>query len=66
MTMQDYAESLRDKHALLEQQIDAEMHRPLPDHLLLSRLKREKLKIKDEMVRLGNGLSAIRPSTGVH
>ena len=31
MTMQDYAESLRDKHALLEQQIDAELHRPLPD-----------------------------------
>jgi hypothetical protein len=50
MTMQDYVESLRDKHAFLEQQIDAEMHRPLPDQLLLSRLKREKLKIKDEMV----------------
>jgi hypothetical protein len=67
MTMQDYVESLRDKHAFLEQQIDAEMHRPLPDQLLLSRLKREKLKIKDEMVRLGNGGSgAIRPSTGVH
>ena len=47
MTMQDYVESLRDKHAFLEQQIDAEMHRPLPDQLLLSRLKREKLKIKD-------------------
>jgi hypothetical protein len=67
MTMQDYVESLRDKHAFLEQQIDAEMHRPLPDQLLLSRLKREKLKIKDEIARLGNGASAaLRPSSGMH
>src|SRR5919106_5122663 len=67
MTMQDYVESLRDKHAFLEQQIDAEMHRPLPDQLLLSRLKREKLKIKDEMARVGNGGSgAMRPNAGLH
>jgi hypothetical protein len=67
MTTQDYVESLRDKHALLEQQIDAELHRPLPDQLLLSRLKREKLKLKDEMVRLGNGASsAARTSSGLH
>ena len=39
---------------------------PCRINLLLSRLKREKLKIKDEMVRLGNGVSAIRPSIGVH
>ena len=51
MTMHDYVESLRSKHALLEQQIDAEMHRPLPDQLILTRLKREKLRIKDEMAR---------------
>ena len=66
MTMQDYVESLRDKHALLEQQIDTELHRPLPDHLLLTRLKREKLKIKDEMARLGNGGSSARPSSELH
>jgi hypothetical protein len=42
------------------------MHRPLPDQLLLSRLKREKLKIKDEIARLGNGAPAIRPSSGLH
>lgn len=52
MTMQDYVESLRSKHAHLERQIDDEMHRPLPDQSILSRLKREKLRIKDEMVRL--------------
>lgn len=53
MTMQDYVESLRSKHAVLEQQIDDELHRPLPDQSVLSRLKREKLKIKDEIARLG-------------
>lgn len=58
MTMQDYVESLRGKHALLEQQIDDEMHRPLPDQSVLTRLKREKLRIKDEIARLG------RTSTG--
>lgn len=52
MTMHDYVESLRSKHALLEQQIDAEMHRPLPDQMILTRLKREKLRIKDEIARV--------------
>jgi hypothetical protein len=58
MTMQDYVESLRSKHALLEEQIDEELHRPLPDQSILTRLKREKLRIKDEIARLG------RTSTG--
>jgi hypothetical protein len=67
MTMQDYVESLRSKHALLEQQIGAEMHRPLPDQATLTRLKREKLRIKDEIARLnapatGNGAAG----GGVH
>ena len=53
MTMHDYVESLRGKHAHLEQQIDDELHRPLPDHSILTRLKREKLRIKDEIARLG-------------
>ncbi len=52
MTMQDYVESVRSKHALLEQQIDDELHRPLPDQSILTRLKREKLKIKDEISRI--------------
>ena len=54
MTMRDYVESLHTKHASLEQQIDDEMHRPLPDQATLSRLKRDKLRIKDEIARLGS------------
>jgi hypothetical protein len=56
MTMQDYVESLRSKHAHLERQIDDEMHRPLPDQSVLSRLKREKLRLKDQMARLDDSL----------
>ena len=61
--MQDYVESLRSKHALLEQQIDDEMHRPLPDQATLSRLKREKLRIKDEIARLGSTSPTATPSS---
>jgi hypothetical protein len=54
MTMQDHVQSLRSKHAVLERQIDDEMHRPLPDQTILTRLKREKLRIKDEIARLNS------------
>jgi hypothetical protein len=67
MTMQDYVESLRGKHAVLEAQIDDEMHRPLPDQPTLTRLKREKLRIKDEIARLGcTRTSAASPSFEIH
>jgi hypothetical protein len=64
MTVQDYVESLRSKHAHLEQQIDDELHRPLPDQSILTRLKREKLRIKDEMARLGRTSSHAAPGNG--
>jgi hypothetical protein len=66
MTMHDYVESLRSKHALLEQQIDAEMHRPLPDQMILTRLKREKLRIKDEMARVDHDDPPARPAREYH
>lgn len=53
MSMQEYVEGLRSKHAHLEEEIDHELHRPMPDQITLTRLKREKLKIKDEIARLG-------------
>jgi len=66
MTMQDYVESLRSKHAHLERQIDDEMHRPLPDQSILSRLKREKLRIKDEMARLNGAVAHGTVASGLH
>lgn len=44
------AEELSSKHAALHAMIDEEEHRPHPDEDLLHRLKKEKLRIKDELV----------------
>jgi hypothetical protein len=46
-------DSLRNKHASLERAIDEESQRPYPDDTRLSELKREKLRIKDEMFHHG-------------
>ncbi|MBI3453366.1 MAG: YdcH family protein [Rhodospirillales bacterium] len=52
MAMDDRVEALRAKHARLEHEIEEESHRPLPDTSHVSELKREKLKIKDEIERI--------------
>ena len=44
--------SLEDKHAVLERQIGAQGARPKPDDLELARLKREKLRLREEIERL--------------
>ncbi len=67
MSMQEYVEGLRHKHALLEEEIDIEVHRPMPDQPTLTRLKREKLRIKDEIARLGSTSSkATSPVKELH
>ena len=43
---------LRARHAALEREVDDESSRPLPDQTRLTALKREKLKIKDEIARV--------------
>jgi hypothetical protein len=50
--MQEHVQSLRSKHQHLERQIDDEMHRPMPDQSTLSRLKKEKLLIKEQLERI--------------
>ena len=52
MTVEERVSALKAKHAELEQAIETENSRPLPDELLLHALKREKLRIKDEIVRI--------------
>lgn len=44
------ADALASKHAALHAMIDEEEHRPHPDDIRLHQLKKEKLRIKDEMV----------------
>ena len=42
-------EQLSNKHSTLETQIQQEMRSPLPDTLLIAKLKKEKLHIKDTL-----------------
>lgn len=44
-------QSLKDRHTALDARILAEDSRPMPDTLELARLKREKLRLKEEMER---------------
>jgi hypothetical protein len=52
MSLQARLESLRGRHAALETQIAEEDRRPKPDELSLARLKREKLRLKEEIEEL--------------
>lgn len=47
-----HVDALASKHAALQAQIDAEERRPHPDDVLLHQLKKEKLRLKDEMLGL--------------
>ena len=44
--------ALSTKHDYLDHAIDAENRRPIPDYLRVTQMKREKLRIKDEMTIL--------------
>jgi hypothetical protein len=52
MSVQDRIEALKEKHASLERAIDEEIHRPLPNQDAITDLKRQKLRIKDEIFAL--------------
>lgn len=52
MSVQQRIGSLKARHADLEDQITEESNRPLPDTTRLQRLKRDKLKLKEEMAKL--------------
>jgi hypothetical protein len=45
---------LQQEHADLGASIDALGHMPIPDQLMIARLKRKKLTLKDEIVRIEN------------
>ena len=52
MSLQDRIESLKAKHAALENAIEVETHRPQPDAAEIGLLKRQKLRIKDELASI--------------
>ncbi len=56
MSLQTRLDALKERHASLETRISDEDQRPRPDTGTLTRLKIEKLRVKEEIERLrGNG-----------
>ena len=50
--LEDHIETLRSRHAHIEGEINKEISRPLPDPATIIDLKRQKLRIKDEIFSL--------------
>jgi len=51
MALAAHIAELAEKHKLLERRIEADVTRPGSDDLKISRMKLEKLKLKDEIAR---------------
>jgi hypothetical protein len=52
MIMQGHIQELSEEHKKLEELIEAEMAHPDWDEIRVAALKKEKLRIKDELLRL--------------
>lgn len=52
MGLSSHIQELADKHHRLDEQIHEELLRPAPDDLMISELKKRKLRIKEEIERL--------------
>jgi len=55
VSMTDRLDTLKTRHAGLEAEISEEAKKPHPDDTALHALKKEKLRIKDEIARLERG-----------
>ena len=64
MAFANRLESLRQKHAGLERQLEEEYARPLPDDIEIKRLKVAKLRLKEEIAALSGGSDAGGPADG--
>jgi len=58
MTVQAHLSELTTKHRALEEKIEKALLHPSVDDLEINELKRQKLSIKDEIVRLEAGTAA--------
>ena len=47
-----HQQALETKHATLDRRLAEESHRPLPDALILADLKKQKLRLKEELTTL--------------
>ena len=60
MHIETQYEVLIEKHRSIEARLAAELKRPLPDSLIVLRLKREKLVLKDEIMSWEGLMRAVR------
>ena len=44
--------ALETKHAGIDRRIEEELHRPMPDSTLIATLKKQKLKLKEELASI--------------
>jgi hypothetical protein len=51
MSLETHVEALTEKHASIDEIIEQEEHRPHPDAMRLMQLKRQKLRLKEELSR---------------
>jgi hypothetical protein len=54
MRVDERIDDLKAKHQALDNAIDQENSRPLPDDVTISSLKKQKLRIKDELAVITN------------
>ncbi|MDP2151789.1 YdcH family protein [Parvibaculum sp.] len=52
MALESHIAELRDRHRALEQEIDHQIHHPSSDDLHIAELKKQKLRLKEEIERL--------------
>ena len=58
MTTEGHIEALERRHQELERQIEQELTHPSHDDLFISGLKRKKLEVKDELVKMSRQTAA--------
>jgi len=54
MNIKSHVDQLQTKHKDIERVIAQELTRPAPDSVRITKLKREKLQIKEELTRLSH------------
>lgn len=52
MSQEERIEALRARHEALEIKLDAENNRPHPDDVVVAELKKQKLRLKDQIENL--------------
>ena len=56
MNLEGHIEELKKKHEMLQEKIEVEQKAPGSDDIVIAQMKKEKLRIKDEIERISSQL----------